>query len=89
MQQYQQGRERKGRSEVTLSSSLKHHYTKNSCYYWDIFAVNFEKILDAALVTADMNHPANIYLFKVTIETVEKRCEICSKSTITTSELGH
>ena len=23
-------------------------------------------------------HPANIYLIKVTMETLEKRCEICS-----------
>ena len=29
-------------------------------------------------------HPTNIYLFKPTIEELEKQCEICAKSTIKT-----
>ena len=34
--------------------------------------------------TVDTN-PANIYLFKVNNKNTRKRCEICSKSTIKTS----
>ena len=33
--------------------------------------------------------PANIYLFKVNNRSTRKRCEICSKSTIKTSERRH
>ena len=33
--------------------------------------------------------PANIYLFKVTNKTIEKRCKICSKLTIKTPKRPH
>ena len=33
------------------------------------------------------NYTTNIYLLKVAIETLEKKCEICSKLTIKTPEI--
>ena len=35
------------------------------------------------------NHPANVYLFKVNNRNTRKRCEICSKLTIKTTERSH
>ena len=50
-----------------------------------------ETIADVVLVSLllTLKYPANIYLFKVKIETLKKRCEVCSKLTVTTSERRH
>ena len=50
---------------------------------------NFGNSCVFLIILHECYHPANIYLFKGSNRKTRKRCEICSKLTIKTSELYH
>ena len=51
---------------------------------------SLKNILIGHVTTKSVRHnPVNIYLFKVNKRNASKRCEICSKLTINTTEQGH
>ena len=62
------------------------HLKKMSCNDALVLLLNIGKLKS---LMQTFGSPANIYLFKVNNRSTRKRCEICSKSTIKTSERRH
>ena len=61
--------------------------------YYDMFCPNFGEaiILQETIVSLGIRgtYPVGNCMFKVTTETIEQRCEICSKLTIKTPKRHH
>ena len=54
-----------------------------------LFSTTYQGLVQSVLFCQGLNHPANIYLFKVSNRNTLKRCEICYKLAIKLQERRH
>ena len=75
-------------NHLDVFTHLKHQDTIRNL---EILCIkSLKNILIGHVNTKSVRHnPVNIYLFKVNKRNARKRCEICSKLTINTSEQSH